>query len=171
MTRGRKRRADAKRVPSGEINYRGEDSPKVTVIAQRLKQQAVKAHDNDLLGFPLGRLYVASQITLQQFEAGCRFAALRSRYSQIMGFKLPTPRGVAWNGLSGLPTRSEPPLDEIDRAKMQLYQAEECIRLQCGNMGVQEVERVCVQDELPTFPFMLKAALGLLARLHEGCTK
>lgn len=150
---GRKRRQGAKRSPSGKINTW--EDPRGTVDIQRQKQEIARRRDPKY-GYPLGILHVERMITDEMFEAGCAYAWLAWRYSQIKGFMLPRPRAINWEGSQGRALASEPTPSEVEEVEKRMDEA---------NAALQEhfiAITVLINDEWPMSVPALRRALQSL---------
>lgn len=158
---GRKRRQDAKRLPSGKIIYPYEDH-QATVKMQRLRKALWGGLSNEMLGYPLGVLALQSYITDEEFTAGKAFTALWVRYSTLVGLPIPTPRAIDFNAMHGKSLLAEPEDKEVQAVKDRMIAIETRVIEICGRIGFVQLRMVCIEESEPFDRPLLKRALAAL---------
>ena len=177
--KGRKRQAGP-RERTGRLN-RGAAEPEnafAPAAIQRLTECAIRGVADAAYGTPLGRLYLAGQLTAAQFAAGRRFDRLARRYLQAIAAPRPDPRS---NGLDYGPRSpdidpdSEAGRQQADnhRTIMNVMSEAQAVLANCGQAADAAVRSLCEARELPVGWSGRKAlcvGLSALAK-HWGLTR
>lgn len=141
--KGRKRK-EGKRYASGDIVREVSTSP--TAI-RRLRDAALSGMHDARWGTELGRLFLTSRLTAEQYNAGCRWEALAIRHRAAYGANSNLPSTSDFSRTRGAPVDpdSDAGLLEAKRhfADMERYQAAYVVLAKHGAAVTGAVKALC----------------------------
>lgn len=177
--RGRPRKVNVRRDSSGKS--RGE-FPDLAVVLNQPHRRDFKDGKSELLGYPLGRLRLANEVSEIQHGAGNEWALLVRAYAGAIGLPFGSPRsgsllsdtGAVAYAFSGDEARGD--AEESERRCTGLrerYNA--CFErlaslgrsLGCGHQILIIVRRVCIEERYPNDYELGDLRAGLNALAHQ----
>lgn len=170
--RGRPRKPNVSRFPSGQIRAENPEAVMDTVLNARKRHHSARdvvlreagggkvsiAASDPLWGSALGRLRSAggeTGITRDQFDAASAWGDLYARYCHMMGFSSPNAKSVALIGaMGGMSCAPEPTDDEIAHTRAKWAEAYIALDQRAVDHGTPTpygmLVRVVVEDRDPT---------------------
>ena len=147
--RGRKRKQNAKREPSGRVQRATPDQVRETVLQQRTRLVSRSDAGSELAGYLLGRLYLKNHVRQRRLvDAGLKWAQLVGAYCVIYGIPKPTPQACQMNANFGIPIVAELPEERIAAIKSEYHSAYSAL-MDAGMQPLKVTNSVCVNDEWP----------------------
>lgn len=171
MAAGRKRKS-GRRYASGDLVREVETAPSAI---RRLRDAALAGMADARWGAQIGRLYLAGRLTSEQYDAGCRWAALASRHSAAIGSRAGTNSPSDFNRSKGTPVDPDSPAGEMEARRhlkdLERYQKALVVLARHGVSVRMAIRRLCEEDLHLTFLEFGHALFGLneLA-IHFGLT-
>jgi hypothetical protein len=165
MTKGRKRKFNAKRHPNGKTNTYTD--PAKLGKARRVVEQLWRDASNPMFGFPLGILFATEFLTEAEFNAGMEWASLHWRHAQVIGLMLPKCKAINWNGPRGKALSEPPSMSEVKSVRVKKARSDG-VAASADPMGIAFLVECCIEDRDPCDRFRLKRVLAALAEWRAG---